>query len=42
MLPSPSKAKRVADRAQVTVATAIAATHIMKVLSVFFERTRPA
>ncbi len=34
--------ERVADEAQVTVATAIAATHIMKVLRVFFERTSPA
>ena len=29
-------------RAHVTVATAIAATHIMNVFSVFFARTRPA
>ena len=28
--------------AQVTVAIAIAARHIMNVLRVFFERTRPA
>ena len=28
--------------AHVTAATAIAATHIMNVLRVFFERTRPA
>jgi hypothetical protein len=28
--------------AQVTVAIAIAATHIMKVFRVFLERTRPA
>ena len=34
--------ERVADQRPETPATAIAPMHIMKVLSVFFERTRPA
>jgi hypothetical protein len=42
MLASPSKASEYPTAAQVTAATAIAAMHIMKVLRVFFERTRPA
>ena len=40
-LPS-SNASEYPTSAQVTVATASAATHIMNVFRVFFERTRPA
>ena len=38
----PSKASEYPTTAHVTVAIAIAATHIMKVLSVFLDRTSPA
>ncbi len=40
--PVPSKASEYPTSAQVIVTTASAAMHIMKVLSAFFERTRPA
>jgi hypothetical protein len=40
--PVPSNASEYPTAAHVTVAIAIAATDIMNVLSVFFERTRPA
>ena len=40
--PLPSNASEYPTADQVTVATASAATHIMNVLSVFFDHTSPA